>query len=158
MVEWIPVGISVVALLVAGVSAGYSWRHLRATQDSTWLAQTLEFEAWVDNPNSGSATLVILYRAGLPLDEVQVELVKHDESPVIGFGVGFVTESGIWSIRDMQVGEQKSNGVVQRPTGGGWQAGTARVRVVCKRRNREPRQVAVDVEFPSEPTIRSLDR
>ena len=152
VIGWVAIGISVVALVVAGLSARYARRQAIAAEEGNWWDPPADFTATIVNPHSGSARLSLSYNAGPPLDDVRVEVLLGDASPALGFGIGAVGSSS-WEIGAMRVGARADTGVVQALSGSGgptWRSGHAPLRVHCSS-GRHTREVHITADFPEQP-------
>jgi hypothetical protein len=156
MVVWLAFVVSAVALVVSVASAVYARRQAVAAEDANWSASPPEFEVSVENPNSGAAKLVIEYRGGGALDQVDIELLDSEAGPLVGFGIG-TTEGTGWSVGAARVGQSWTRPVVQRLSdlgsdGPPYRSGNVRLRVSC-RHDRHQRDLLLDVKLPDQPWV-----
>jgi hypothetical protein len=154
--------ISVVALVVSCVSVTYSRMqalHIRrqadAVEDDTWATNPPSFTAWLVDPHSPQTKLRLTYDDGPHrLDDVSVEIISVDTSPVHGFGVGKV-EGDAWGAGPLRVGDVQIKGLVQRLSDGEgppYHGGPLPLRIRCTS-GRHQREVRVAAEFPPQPWV-----
>lgn len=120
-------------------------------EDANWLNDPSVFEATVEDPNSGTARVVVSYVAGPTLDGAVVEIVNLD-GPAVGFGVGQAGDAA-WDLGPLRVGDSRVTGVVQRLSsdnaGPPWESGTVTLRIRCKS-GRHSREVRATATFPGQ--------
>ncbi|MEZ5412072.1 MAG: hypothetical protein R2761_28810 [Acidimicrobiales bacterium] len=156
MVIWLAFIVSAVALAVSAASAAYTRRQAIAAEDAIWSTGTNNFDAYVENPNSGAAKLVISYRDGGLLDQVDVEIIDDENGPLVGFGVG-TAEGADWRLGAARVGQTWTRPVIQRlrnSSGDGppYRSGPVGLRLTCHS-GRHRREILLDVDVRGQPWI-----